>query len=269
MTTVAPTYTYPDGSSLSATGHANNMYSATPQQGLYSSVNGELDFTHNFNGVVKRHNFQMSEMLYFDQYKWERPITVFADTGGGSNLQEEDAAATIVGLRVSLPAQAESLRIGYSFFLSASRARVVKRSDSTGINKHKWETDANLEARLMVFWNGAEIPGLRIPLPKTLWGGKTTGASRPGFQNHLSTFEHLTAQQHTGSFVIVGENKLVHELQFKVFLENPANNDEFTHVFGKKLGVVGKEQNLSLKLSQRLTFGTGQVNVVAKGLKTP
>lgn len=270
MTTVAPTYAYPDGSSLSATGHANNMYSATPQQGLYSSVNGELDFTNNYNGVVKKHNFQASEMLFFDQYKWERPITVFSDTGGGSNISNGEAAATIVGLRFSLPAKAESLRVGYSFFLSASRAFKVRRADENS-DPYKWEatTSGSLEARLMVFWDGAEIPGLRIPLPKTLWGGKTLGTPiRPGLTNHLSTFEHLTAQQHTGSFVLTDVNTLHHNLQFKLFLENPGGKGVFTDVFGRTLGLVGKEQSLSLKLSQRLTFGTGQVNVVAKGLKT-
>mgnify|MGYP003149963710 CR=1 FL=1 len=283
MTTVAPTHAYPDGSTLSATGHANNMYSSTPQQGLYSAVNGELDFSANYTGQIKRHNFQVSEMFFFDQYKWERPVTVFSDTGGGSELQGAsggetgDPAATIIGLRFSLPAPPKYLRIGYSFFLSAARAFKVDRPDAADADEaKKWSpmTNGSLEARLMVFFNGAEKEALRIPLPKTLWGGVSNshvGQSK-GTSNHLTSYEHLTAQQHSGSFIVrdddPGGHKLHHNLQFKLFLENPATNGEFTDVFGKKLGLIGKEQYLKLKISQRLTFGCGQVNVVAKGLKT-
>ena len=266
MTTVAPTHTYPAGSSLNAAGHAGNMYNSTPQQGIYSAVNGELDFSNNYNGTVQRHNFQASEMFFFDQYQWDRPITVFDDTGGGSNVQEADPAPTMIGLRFSLPAKAKSFRVGYSFFLSASRPYKVERQDTSTAQKYKWVQANSIEARLMVYHNGVEQQGLRIPLPRTLWGG-LTATSGGGASNHLNSFEHLTGHQHTGSFIVVDNTSLNHDIQFKLFLESPAANGAFNFIMGKTLGLIGKSQDLKLKLSQRLTFGCGQVNVVAKGLK--
>ena len=273
MTTVAPTHTYPDGQALNASGHSNNLYTDPPEQGLYSSVNGELDFSANYSGNVHRYHLQHSESVFMDQYQWEEPITIFDDTAGGT--EDGQAVPYMLGIRFSLPSfdGCDTLRIGYSFFLSAARAVKVDRADGNGQNNdNPWQLVANagLEAHVAVYFNGVEKPELRIPLPRSLFVGTTTGGAQEdlGTLNHITWYEHMTGHQHTGSFILQNHNIKHNNLQFRVRLESPAEAGQYDVTLGLRLGTILKDNPLNMKVRQRLTFGCGQVNVVAKGLKT-
>ena len=271
MTTVAPTHTYPDGQALNAAGHSNNLYSDPPEQGLYSSVNGELDFSANYSGDVHRYHLQHSESVFMDQYKWEEPITLFDDTAGG--VEDGEAVPSMLGIRFSLPSfdGCDTLRIGYSFFLSAARAVRVERDVEVGNDLNPWDLAAGvLDAHVAVYFNGVEKPELRIPLPRSLFVGTSSGAAQAdkGILNHITWYEHMTGHQHTGSFILQNHSTKHNNLQFRVRLESPAEEGQYDVTLGVRLGTILKDNPLNVKVRQRLTFGCGQVNVVAKGLKT-
>lgn len=274
MPTVAPQYAFPLGSAVDATGHNGNMYSSTPEHGIMSVVNGHLELpeeggavtTDNFELALKREHFQMDEHLFVDRYTWEAPVTIYDDTAGGT-ASEDEAAPSMVGLRFRVPAYCETLRIDYSFFLSAARAVTVERDNNDGQTPLLWNNQTGiLEAHIGVFLNGTEYEAMRIYLPATQMHGEALNVlpANTGDRNHVTSYEHLTAQQYSDGLILHNVAPGTKTLQFRVRLENPAG--AFTKVVGIRLGLVEKKEAFTFRLHQRSTFGCGSVTVVGKGL---
>jgi len=269
-----PQYTY--GASppeLSASGHAGNLGSTTPQQGLYTLYNGSLD-ANNINITNIGHELVMfSENVIFHKHSWRSPVIVYDDTIGG----EADAAASPcgVGLRFFLPCQVDAVRLDFSVFMSACRAARLRRTNNTGsTEKYTWSLNKALELFVQPFLDGVALAGKKIQFPRTLNTGITTtllASITPGNANHITSLEHRTAQQYRNSHVVRGMAAGLHTFELRVRLESPGavfTLEDDARV-GSILGTFGKEENLGAVVHQRLTFGAGCVTVRAMGLTQP
>lgn len=268
-----PQYDYADGA-LSASGHTGNLFDATnPEQGLYTLYNGYLD-ANNIDGAAAftQDHFQLSELAHFSRFAWNSSQVIYDETVGG--MADDDPVPCGLGLRYHLPSQADVVRIDYSFFAHGSRAHLLHRTDARTLSggfpvpqadRNDWTRDAGLELYMDVYVDGTVQEGHKIKIPlNTYLGTSDQESAYSGNSNHLTSYEHLTAQQYSGTIIIEDQAAGHHELQFRVRLENPAGS--FEKVVGKKLGFISRANGMSVRLHQRLTVGNGQVIMIAKGL---
>lgn len=274
MPTIDLQYEFPTGSALDPNGHNGNMYSDPPEEGVLSAANGSLELPEetgvvaadNYAAALDREHFMLSEYMFFDRYVWEEPVTIYDDTAGGTE-DDGEAAPSMLGIRFRIPAYARVVRVDYSFFLSGSRAIKVTTEKVVGDDAHKWAESAELESYVAVYLNGTERPEMRITLPQSLFFAVNNGASTPENKanyNHVTSYEHLTAQQYSDGFILFNVAPGTYTLQFRVRLENPAG--AFNLDIGRPLGLIRKTDAISLRGHQRSTFGCGSVTVVGKDL---
>ena len=269
-----PQYLYPDGTALSASGHTGNLAAATPEQGIYTLYNGSLD-TNNINiSSITSDFIMLSENVAFGKYSWRSPKIVYDNGIGGA--ADGDPTPCGIGVRFYLPCNVKALRLDFSIFASACRARRFKRSDMTGNDKFQWSETNALELYMQPFLDGVALGGRKIVFPKCMAAGTTTTGGA-GANNHITSLEHRVAQQYRNSYVqaLSGNAQLaagIHTFEIRVRIESPGQGGfllEGDQGLGNRLGAFTKAEQFSSAIHQRLTFGSGCITMRAIGLKSP
>lgn len=262
MTTVNLQHQYIGSTTSSASAHSGNLFDKdNPEYGLFSSVNGNLSAA-NIATDLTKDNVVVSEYMFVDRYAWQDNVVVYDDTLGGRDTDEE-LRSIAVGLSFYLPCRVEQLRIDYNFFLTAARPAKLTRTTSSATS---FTQVSVLAAFIQPTFDGTAIAGSKIPLAKSLLGSEafSLASGTFGSANHLTSLEHLTANNISGSYVRGSTGAGRHVLEFKVYLENASGGMDLD--FGETLGRVSKEHAISARMHQRLTLGTGCVTVRALGL---
>ena len=271
MPNLDPQYLYPDGA-ISASGHAGNLASSTPEHGLYTLYNGVLDSNNLGTFDFDEEALQLNEIAAFDRYTWDYPIVVYDDTVGGPDDGEGSPCG--IGLRFYLPCDVDALRIDFSAFVSNARTVKLKRAEP-GEGEEYGAFDIvqkALEMKIVPFFDGSALSERTFKLPQTFFLGTSAGlTSNFGNRNHVTTMEHRHSQQYRNSYVVTSLAKGIHRFELRVIMESPGalftlENDER---IGMQLGGIDKAEGFAAVGHQRLTFGYGCITMRAIGLNQP
>lgn len=267
-----PQYTYGAGA-ISASGHTGNLTSTTPEEGIYTLYNGTLDSDNIDITSISSDFVMLSENALFTKYSWKSTKIIYDDTLGGTT----DAAPSPCGLgiRFKLPCTVSAIRLDFSIFASACRAKKIRRNNaSADPQRYQWTEQNALDLYMETYLDGTALGGRKVTFPKSLTMGTTTTAApfTQGTVNHLTSVEHRTAQQYRCSHVAQDLAAGLHTFEIRVKLESPGRGAFLLtggSTVGRTLGQFPKSTGFDAVMHQRLTFGAGCITMRAIGLNQP
>lgn len=242
MPEVVLTHNYPNGSALSASGHADNLYSDTPEEGLFSVLDGYL------SGVGAGGNFASGfshgpehvapgEAVIVGGEAARRTLRAYNATITGED--EDEVVCIGFGRRIRLPWQPAFLRVSYSFHASAWRVVAMEQTYNSGagvgqnLGNFDWQRTKGCNLYLDVYFNGVRMDGHRIKLGSTahvedvsigdagsLLKEGSTGA-------RITTYEDVRSHSHAGRFIVPGGTSGataragLNTVEFRVWIDTP------------------------------------------------
>jgi len=284
MPTLALTHDYPNGSALDAAGHADNLYSETPEEGFYSLLNGGLSGvgTGNFAAGFEHgpEHVAPGEMVFLGGEIQRRTLRAFSATLSGS--QATEAVSMGYGLRFRLPWQPAFLRVSYAFHAAAWRLVAMAQGYNDAIPNQLadaiWQRQDAANLYIDVYLNGTRMDGHRIKLPVTrhvedVSSGNPGAMVKAGWGGDGTTYEHVRAHTHAGAFIVPGgtsgatARQGVNNVEFRVWIADPTGTSWGSSVDSEKypmrLTVGSKTEKCNVNLYPRITFGHRTVTALA------
>jgi hypothetical protein len=296
MPEVTLTHNYPNGSVLSASGHGDNLYSDTAEEGLYSVVNGSL------SGVGAGGNFASGfthapehvapgEIVMLGGEIHKRTQRAFSATLTGND--ENEPVCMGFGARIRLPWQPAYLRVSYAFHAAAWRLVAMEQgyqyvapsagppaTPADALGDFIFQRAAGANMYLDVYWNGTLLEAHRIKFGasahvEVINGVGTAPETRETRGGRISNYEDVRAHSHAGAFVVpggvsAGQAKAgMNTLEFRAFIQQPLgddwagsqNTDKYTAVIRQAI----VKEAATVALYPRLTIGHRSVSYLAIG----
>jgi hypothetical protein len=285
MPTLALTHDYPNGSALDATGHADNLYSETPEEGFYSLLNGGLSGvgTGNFAAGFEHgpEHVAPGEMVFLGGEIQRRTLRCLSATITGNDANEPSSIG--FGMRIRLAWQPSCLRVSYAFHAAAWRVVAMEQAYAAGSPPEgaiDWQRQDAANMYLDLYFNGVRMDGHRIKMPSTihvedLSAGSALSRTVEGNGGILSSYEDVRAHTHAGTFIVPGgtsgatAKKGMNTVEFRAWIDSPRGSswkgDLYPDQYPMKVRQGAVEQSCKVKFYPRITFGHRTVTALAFG----
>jgi hypothetical protein len=275
-----PQEDYANDSVLSASGHANNMYSSSREQGIYSVLNGNVEYksdgSKNISADLEGYQVLPGEFCYPRGVIDKTAHHYFDETM--SEADGELFVGTLKGARFFAPHAFGAVVIQYTLFVSQFRVQVFDDSGEAEGDPPEsfvsWDignSDTECPMYIGVFVNGVEVPGARIILPITVHVSENPIAAISANSHGFTVYENGRCQQHSGGIMLLSGISVngttmptfsqgINSIDFRLYITRPLES-YYTLTVWRLEGLLGHSER-EFEFHQRCSIGHSAVSII-------